>query len=136
LTWQRSVLAGIVAFLLLGVTAGGYMGLRQAGVGPFASLLSAGTLEARDRIIIAQFDHAAGDSITADALTEALRVDLAQSPVLTTAEHRFIGGALQRMDQPRDTRLTARLAREVAIREGAKAVLEGEIVPAGTGFII
>jgi eukaryotic-like serine/threonine-protein kinase len=136
LTWQRSVLAGIVAFLLLGITASSYMGLRQAGVGPFASLLSAGTLDERDRIIVAQLAHAAGDTVTADALTEALRVDLAQSRVLTVMEQRAIGDAMQRMGRARDERLTAELARDMAVREGAKAVLEGEIAPAGSGFLI
>jgi tetratricopeptide (TPR) repeat protein len=136
LTWQRSVLAGVVAFLLLGLTAGGYIGLRNAGVPGFASLISSGALDARDRIIIAQLEHAGGDTVTAAAVTEALRVDLAQSPVLTVLEARFLGDALQRMGRPRDTRLTGAIAREVAIREGAKAVLEGEITPVGSGSII
>ena len=136
LTWQRSVLAGVVAFLLLGVTAGGYIGLRQAGVPGFASLITSGALDARDRIIIAQLEHASGDTVTAAAVTEALRVDLAQSPVVTVLESRFLGDALQRMGRPRDARLTGALAREVAIREGAKAVLEGEIMPAGSGLLI
>lgn len=136
LTWQRSVLAGIVAFLLLGVTAGGYVGLRNAGVPGFASLLSSGALEVRDQIIIAQLEHATGDTITAAAVTEALRVDLSQSSVLTVLEANFVGDVLQRMGHARDTRLTSAVAREVAIREGAKAVLEGEITPAGSGAII
>lgn len=136
LTWQRSVLAGLVAFLLLGVTAGGYIGLRNAGVPGFASLITSGAMDARDRIIIAQLEHASGDTVTAAAVTEALRVDLAQSPVVTVLESRFLGDALQRMGHPRDTRLTGALAREIAIREGAKAVLEGEIMPAGSGSLI
>jgi eukaryotic-like serine/threonine-protein kinase len=136
LTWQRSVLAGIVAFLLLGITAGSYLGLRNAGVGPFASLITSGALDARDRIIVAELEHAARDTITAAAITEALRVDLAQSPVLNVVESRFIGDALQRMGRSRDERLNGALAREVAIREGVKAVLEGEISPAGSGYII
>ena len=136
LTWQRSVLAGIIAFLMLGLTAGGYIGLRNAGVPGFASLITSGAMDARDRIIIAQLEHASGDTVTAAAVTEALRVDLAQSPVVTVLESRFLGDALQRMGRPRDARLTGALAREVAIREGAKAVLEGEITPAGSGSII
>src|SRR5690606_27600439 len=31
-TWQRAILGGIVAFLLLGITASGYVGLHQAGI--------------------------------------------------------------------------------------------------------
>jgi eukaryotic-like serine/threonine-protein kinase len=136
LTWQRSVLTGITAFLLLGVTAGGYVGLRNAGVGPFASLITSGALDARDRIILAELEHIGGDTIAAAAVTEALRVDLSQSPVLNVVESRFIGDALQRMGRSSDERLNGPLAREVAIREGAKAVLEGEISPAGSGYII
>jgi eukaryotic-like serine/threonine-protein kinase len=136
LTWQRAVAGGVVAFLLLGITAGGYMGLRNAGIGPFASLITAGELDARDRIIVAQLAHAAGDTVTADAVTEALRVDLTQSPVLTLVEGRFIGEALQRMGRSPDERLTGAVAREVAIREGITAVLEGDISPAGSGVII
>jgi tetratricopeptide (TPR) repeat protein len=135
-TWHRAIAAGITAFLLLGITAAGYVGLRNSGVGPFASLLSAGTIAERDRLIVAQFHDAGGDSLLASAVSEALRVDLAQSPVITVADARFTGAALQRMGRDVRETIDAALAREIAIREGVKAVLEGEITPAAGRYVL
>lgn len=136
LTWHRSILAGIVAFLLLGVTAGSYLGLREAGVGPFASLISSGALAERDQILVAPLVHATGDTLLADALTEALRVDLSQSPVMNVVQASAISATLARMGRSADARLTPELAREVALREGAEAVLEGQITRAGSAWLI
>jgi hypothetical protein len=44
LTWKRALGLGVAAFVLLGTTAGGYVGLRGAGVGPFATLLTRGAI--------------------------------------------------------------------------------------------
>ena len=43
---------------------------------------------------------------------------------------------LARMQRDRSTDVTSEVAREVAAREGMKAYLTGEIIPAGKGFVI
>jgi len=47
-----------------------------------------------------------------------------------------IGGALQRMQRPATTPLDLALARDVAQREGAKAVVDGDVTPLGQGFVV
>ncbi|CAN5632941.1 hypothetical protein BH23GEM10_BH23GEM10_00350 [soil metagenome] len=135
LTWQRSILAGIVAFLLLGLTAGGYMGMRNAGVGPFGSLVASGVLDASERVIVANFNAVGTDSTLAFAVTQAFRVDFAQSDVVTLVDQAHVDEVLQRMDRSGEA-LSHSLAREVALRDGIKAVLLGEITHAGGRYVL
>jgi eukaryotic-like serine/threonine-protein kinase len=44
--------------------------------------------------------------------------------------------ALQRMQRPATSRVDAALARELAVREGIKAIITGSVTSAGEGFII
>src|SRR5882762_12033614 len=62
------------------------------------------------------------DSTLGPSLTEALRVDLAQSPVVRLLDGAAVGKALGRMGRKSGTALDVALARELAQREGAKAV--------------
>jgi eukaryotic-like serine/threonine-protein kinase len=136
LTWQRAVLGGVVAFLLLGITAGGYMGVRNAGIGPFGALIAAGKLEERDRLLVADFAASASDIELADALTHALRIDLTQSPVVNVVEPRYTRELLERMGRDGGARVDAELAREAALRDGIKAYVTGEVSRAGRGYVL
>ena len=69
-------------------------------------------------------------------MTEAFRIDLAQSPLVTLVGSSALGDALDRMKQPRNALLTTDLARELAQREGAKAVVVGDISPVGKGYVL
>ena len=78
----------------------------------------------------------AGDSTLGPTVAEALRTDLAQSSslnVLTRASVREILGLMQR---PAESVVPFELAREIATREGAKAVLDGEIVRLGQSYVV
>jgi tetratricopeptide (TPR) repeat protein len=135
LTWRNAILAGLAMLALLAVSATGYMGLRAAGVGPFGTLLTKGVLEERDRIVLAEFEDHAGDSLTARALTEAFRTDLAQSRLITLVAPSYVAQVLARMERDPGSALDMALAREVAIRAGLTAVVGGEIISAGTGYV-
>jgi eukaryotic-like serine/threonine-protein kinase len=135
-TWQRAVLGGIVAFLLLGLTAGGYMGMRNAGIGPFGSLVASGKLEGGDRIVIADFESGDADGELAAAAAQALRVDLAQSPLVSIVEPRYVRDVLERMGRSPTAVVDAQLAREIAVRDGAKAIVSGEVRRAGRGYVL
>jgi tetratricopeptide (TPR) repeat protein len=136
LTWQKAVLGGISAFLLLGITAGGYMGMRNAGVGPFGSLVASGELNARAPILIADFKALNGDSILARTVTEVFRVDFTQSDVVTVVQPAHVRGVLQRMSRDVATPIDADLAHEIAIRDNIKAYLVGELSQAGSKYIV
>ena len=135
-TWRRSLQGGVIAFAALGLAATLFMASRALGIGPGATLLSAGVLNARDRIVIADFENATPDSTLGLTVTQLLRIDLAQSPSLSVMEPTQVAEVLERMQRDRATDITADIAREVAVREGAKAYLIGEVLPAGKGFVI
>jgi len=136
LTWKRALLGGVAAFALLGFAVTAYFGMRLAGVGPVASLVAQGVLEEREPILLADFQNATSDPELGTAVTEAFRVDLASSRVVTLVEPSQVQEALRRMERDPGSGLTPEVAREMAIRDGIKAVLEGEVVGAGSGFIL
>ena len=135
-TWRKAIMGGVVAFALLGVTVTGYMVMRVMGIGPVGSLVAKGAIAAGDRIILADFQSETGDTLLAAAATEAFRIDLSQSPVVTIAEPQYVGRVLQRMGRDPSGGLDPDLAREAAVREGLKATIEGEINSAGRGFVL
>lgn len=91
---------------------------------------------APERVLVVDFEALGADTLLADALSEALRIGLAQSPALTVASREAIAGALQRMRRSPGERLTLELAREVAIREGIGTVVGGRVRRAGAGYVI
>jgi eukaryotic-like serine/threonine-protein kinase len=136
LTWRRSILGGVVAFNALILFVGGYATMRVLGIGPVGSLVAAGVLDARERILLSEFQSPTGDAELAAVVTEAFRVDVAQSPMLTLVAPSLVQDALRRMGHTGDVRLDPALARELAVREGIKAVITGDIGAVGDGYQI
>ena len=136
LTWRRALMGGVLAFAVLGVTTAGYMGMRAAGIGPVGSLVAAGVLDAREPIILADFESSSGDAELATITTEAFRIDLAQSSIVSLLPPDERAQAIARMDRAEDAPLYGDEARELAIREGIKAVIAGDIARTGSSFNI
>ena len=135
-TLRGALRGGAFAFAGLLVGAAAFMGLRAAGIGPFATLVSAGVLGARDRMVLADFSNRTSDSTLGSSITEALRIDLSRSNVVRLLEAEEVRAALQRMERQAEPAFTQALAVEVAQREGAKAVVAGEIAPLGAGYVL
>ena len=133
-TWRNAILGGVLAFALLGVLTAVYMTTRSLGIGPAATLVARGVIDERQPILLADFESS--DSLLARAATEAFRVDLSQSSVVRLAEPGFVTAALERMDRRPGGGLEVDLATEVAVREGIQAVIAGEIVRAGGGYVL
>ena len=133
-TWKNALLGGGLAFLFLSSATGAFMYMRTSGIGPVGSLVAAGVLEEQARVILAEFES--DDETLERTVTESLRVDLAQSPILTLVEPDSIADALDRMGLPGDTELTEETARELALRDGIPAVIAGEIASLGAGFVL
>ena len=136
LTWSRSIALGIAAFLVLTVSTGAYMGMRTLGIGPVGTLLAKGELDARQPLVVADFDGITGDSLLAVVIAEALRADLAQSLVVEVADRASVAEGLALMMLPADAPLDPATAREVAVRLGLKGVVEGEVGRAGAGYTL
>jgi tetratricopeptide (TPR) repeat protein len=123
-----AAIAGVAVVALIAATA---LGLIQR-----ESLVSAGSLAASDELVLADFADHANDSSLATAVTEAFRVDFAQSRLIRLASPPRVRAALQRMQRPDTVPLTAERGREVAQREGIKAVLSGEVARLGEGYVV
>ncbi|MEQ1691934.1 MAG: serine/threonine-protein kinase, partial [Gemmatimonas sp.] len=130
------ITAGLVSILGLGAAAGAFIGLRAAGIGPFATLLSAGTLNERDRILVAEFGNTTPDTLLGVALTEALTIDLSQSKVVRLIPPAEIRDGLTRMKRDVKTRLVPEVATELAARENVKVVVAGDVAPFAGGFAL
>lgn len=135
LTWRNAILGGVLAFAGLGVLVTAYWVMWASGIGPVGNLVAQGVLEDGGRVVLATFDDRTGQDL-GNVVTEALRIDLQQGSVLNLVDAPDIAPALDRMEVPAGTPLSADLARELAIREGIPAVLDGAVASVGSGYIL
>ncbi len=137
LTWRRSVnaIAGMVGGLAVLVIA--LMALRPYGIGPLGSLLGAGKLHKHERILVADFTSTGSDTTLGPPVTEAVRTDLGQSPIIAVVSAQTIAAALQRMQLAPTHGVDTSTARSLARREGIKAFVTGDVHSlAGGGFVV
>jgi hypothetical protein len=105
-TWRNAILAGLVMLVLLAVSTGSYMGLRAAG----------------------------SDSLLAVAATQLFRTALSQSTAVYVVGQEYVANVLRRMEVEPDAPLDYYLAREVAVRQGLKVVIAGEVIAVGGSY--
>ncbi len=136
LTWRKSILGGVLAFALLGVSAAAYIAARELGVGPVSSLVAAGALDPREPIVLADFTNLTDESLLGVVVTEALRSELAESRLVRVAERDWAARALARSGKGPDLPLGLGLARELALQEGLETVIAGEIRAVGAAYLL
>ena len=88
----------------------------------------------RDWIVIADVDNQTGDPVFDRSLSTALNIGLSQSQYVNVLPASRVGDALQRMQRPPADPLDETLASEVAVREGAKAVVACSIAQVGSVY--
>ena len=135
-SWRRTWLGGVLAVSVFAVGIVVFMLLRALGIGPAGSLLAAGRLEARDRLVVTDFRVRGADSALGAVVSEAVRAQLGQSDVVGVLSPAAIAGTLRRMDRPPTTPVDLAIAREIAQRDGAKAVVDGDVTPLGAGYVL
>jgi tetratricopeptide (TPR) repeat protein/aminoglycoside phosphotransferase (APT) family kinase protein len=136
LTLRRAATGGIAAFSGLGLVTGGYMAMRLLGIGPVGSLVASGKLNTRERLIIADFTNQTRDSLLGPAVTQAFRVDFSQSKLVSPVEADYVRRVLRRMQRPDSIPVGLAVAREIAQREGFKAVVAGELQQVGPSLLV
>lgn len=136
ISWRRTWLGGGVAVAAFAVMVVGWMVMRAAGIGPFASLRGTGAFGSSERLVVADFAAPSDDPTLGVTVAEAVRTDLAQSKALNVMSRAESRDVLARMRRSSDTTLTFELAREMATREGVKAVLDGGIVRLGRNYVV
>lgn len=136
LTWRKAVVGGALSILGLAAITGSFVAMRASCIGPAKTLLACGTLSHGASVLLADFvDHTA-EATLALTVTEALRVDLSGSNVIRLMQGSTVHQALARMQREPSMKLTPEIAREIAMREGAGAVILGETSAAGSGFVL
>ncbi len=136
ISWHRTWMGGAFAVGGFAILVVGFMVLRALGIGPMGSLKGSGAFGDHETLMIADFGSPPSDSTLGPTAAEALRTDLAQSSSLEILTRSTIRDALSLMERPVDQPVLYPVAREIATREGAKAVLDGDIKQIGQSFII
>ena len=135
-SWQRTWKGGVVAVSAFVLALGGFMTARAYGIGPMGSLIAKGALGENEKLILTDFKSPASDTALGVTITEALRADLAQSRSIRVLSRANVRDVLRLMRRPNDTPVDLALAREVATRDGIKAIVDGEIVQLGGGYVV
>jgi tetratricopeptide (TPR) repeat protein len=136
MSWRRTWIGGAIAVGAFAALVLGFMVMRALGVGPVGSLMAKGTFGSRETLVVADFTSPANDSTLGVTVSEALRTGLEQSSNLKVVTKASVTEALRLMKRPADSRVPFDLAREIATRAGAKAVLDGAIVQLGNSYVI
>jgi eukaryotic-like serine/threonine-protein kinase len=114
-----------VALAVAAVAVGGYFYLHRPP-----------KLTEKDTIVLADFANSTGDAVFDDTLRQGLSSQLEQSPFLKLPSDERIAQTLSLMAQPKDARLTRKLAREVCLRTASAVVLDGSIAQVGTRYLL
>ena len=89
-----------------------------------------------DAIIVSEFANRTGDPAFDVALKQALTGWLQQSPSLNVVSESHLRRSLFYLGKPADQPITLPIAREIAEREGDKAVINGTIASIGNQYVI
>jgi tetratricopeptide (TPR) repeat protein len=135
-SWRRTWIGGAFALGTFAALVIGFMVLRALGIGPMGSLRGKGAFGSHETIIVADFKSPANDSTLGSTVAEALRTDVAQSTSLKTLTRAGLRDYLGMMNKPKDALVNFEVAREIATREGAKAVLDGAIDRLGQTYVV
>lgn len=113
--WRRPPVVAVEALVFLAVVA-------FYGYALFRSPPALGFKE-RDWVVIGDVSNFTGDPRLEDALGSALRISLEQSRFVNVMPDSKVRAVLQRMGRSRDATVDRSMASEIALREGARAVL-------------
>jgi serine/threonine protein kinase/tetratricopeptide (TPR) repeat protein len=119
---RRSQLAAVVVLLAMAVFAAAFRLYEQQPHFPPGSML-----------LLTDVVNATGDR-QLDATTEVFRSQLGQSAQIRLWDRARLAQLLRTMNLPDSTRLTGKMARDVAWREGVPFILFGSVAPLGDGL--
>jgi DNA-binding winged helix-turn-helix (wHTH) protein/tetratricopeptide (TPR) repeat protein len=88
------------------------------------------------QVVLVPLDGTTGDSILDKSLTEALRMDLSQSPYVSVVSTSTVTATLTQMMHKPDDAMTPAMAREVCERTNSQGILSGTIAKDGQNFLI
>jgi tetratricopeptide (TPR) repeat protein/tRNA A-37 threonylcarbamoyl transferase component Bud32 len=135
-SWYRIARRGAYAMGSFTVLVAGFMGMRAGGIGPFGSLMAKGSFTERDLVLLTDFRTNGADSALGRVVSDAVRLALSTSSALTVVSPTAVAATLGRMRLPLAAPIDLGLAREIAQREGVKAIIDGEVTAVSGGYIL
>jgi eukaryotic-like serine/threonine-protein kinase len=124
---------GVTVVVLLALAGGALAGFLLFKL---ATTPPAPPLTDKDTVLIADLVNTTGDDIFDGTLEHALAVHLGQAPFLDIFSEERIRETLRYMDRSPDEPVTREVAREIAQRQGIKAILAGSISTLGSHYVI
>jgi eukaryotic-like serine/threonine-protein kinase len=106
------------------------MSSQKIGDQPLAALTE------KDWVVVADFANTTGEDAFDDSLRQALAIELRQSPFLNVVADAKVRATLKRMGRTGDQRMTPDVARDICLRTGSKAVLDGKISKLGSHYLL
>src|SRR5262245_40022985 len=123
---RQSMIIAVVAFAIAAI----------AGLVMWTYFHRQPALIEKDTVLLADFENKTGEDIFDGSLEQALAIQLQQSPFLNLYPEPRLRQALQQMNRPPNTRVTAEVAREVCERQNLKALIAGAIASFGSRYAI
>jgi eukaryotic-like serine/threonine-protein kinase len=88
------------------------------------------------KVVLTPMEGTTGDAMLDKSLTQALRMDLVQSPYVSVIPGSLVSATLTQMRRKPDEAMTPAIAREVCERTNSQGVLSGSIAKVGQHFLI
>src|ERR1700733_6532998 len=117
--------------------AGAVMAIALAGLaGTFFSRKAHGGMTEKDSILITDFVNTTADPVFDGTLKKAVAVDLEQSPYINVFPDQKVRQTLQFMGRRPEDRVSSEVGREICLRDGIKAILNGSISNIGSQYVV
>ncbi len=135
-TWRNAILGAVTSGALLLGSVVAYLAMWALGIGPVGSLVAQGVILTGDSLVVAQFVNRTDDASLGALVTDAFELDLTESNVVTVVEARSLRGALARRGHDPTAPLTPEVAHQMAMDEGLKVVVEGDLARRASGYLL
>jgi eukaryotic-like serine/threonine-protein kinase len=123
--YKAAALVIAAVIVIAALSAGGYFYLRRAPV-----------LTEKDSVVLTDFTNSTGDPVFDSTLRQGLAAQLEQSPFLNLVSDELVAQTLALMNQPKQTRLTPEIARDLCQRTDSAATIEGSISSLGSEYVL
>ena len=120
--WRRPAALAAEALLLAGIVTGGWFLTRPQPAIAFNE---------RDWVVVGDLRNLTGDARLDESLEQAFRISLEQSRHLNVLSDLKVRETLQRMQRKPDERLDRAIGAEVALRDGARALILPTVAEVG-----
>jgi tetratricopeptide (TPR) repeat protein len=124
-------------FALAIVLVAGVAWLSRGDSARAGATLRALPFQARDSVLVANFENRSGEKLFDGTLDYDLGLELSNSRHINVVSPERVGDSLRLMRKPVDSPLSAALAREICLRDGGiRAFLTGRVEKVGSGYLL